>query len=125
MAKKKQKILLIEDDYMQGMMYQTAFSQAGFEFLVFADSNEGIKSAAEQKPDLILLDLLLGKTSGLDVLKQLKADNKTKNIKVVVMTNYYREGLETECKKLGAIDFWTKSDFVPKEIVNKVKVVLA
>jgi len=79
---------------------------------------DGIKIALKEKPDLILLDLLLGDINGLEVLKTIKKNKDTKETKILILSNYNKKGLEDECKKLGAISYLTKSDFIPKEIVK-------
>ncbi len=118
------KILLIEDDETQRTMYDIEFNHFGHALLMADNGKTGFEMAKSEKPDIILLDLLLGDVKGVDVLKQLKADPDTKDIKVVVMTNYFKKGLEEECRTLGAIDFWGKSAFVPREIVEKVETIL-
>lgn len=125
MAKKpSKKILLIEDDSTQSMMYELEFKKFGYNILLVDNGQDGMKKIAEEKPDLVLLDLLLGATSGIDVLKSIKSDQKTKDAKVVIMTNYKKKGLFEECTNLGAIDFWTKCEYTPKEIVEKVDALL-
>ena len=118
MPKKKVKILLIEDDEMQVMMYKIEFANFGYELLTANREETGVEIAKKEKPALIFLDLLLGTSSGVDVLKKIKADKDIKNIKVIVMTNLTKKGLEEECRKEGAIDFLIKSKFVPREIVE-------
>jgi CheY-like chemotaxis protein len=83
---------------------------------------EAIKMAEMDEPELILLDLLLGNESGLDVLKNLKANPKTKNIPVIVFTNYEKKGLREECSQLGAIDFILKIKTTPMEFAKNIKV---
>lgn len=119
---KDKKILIIEDDEAQVMMYAIAFKHAGFKNVIIAKEGKvGINSAQDDNPDLIILDLLLGDMSGIDVLKELKSDNNTKHIKVVILSNYTRKGLDEECKKIGAVDFLVKSHYVPKEIISRVE----
>lgn len=118
------KILLIEDDPSQIMMYDIEFESRGYKLLVASRGSDGILLAGKEMPDIILLDLLLGDMNGIDVLKAIKADEKTKKLKVVVMTNFFKKGLEQECREAGALDFWSKSQFIPSEIVSKVEAIL-
>ena len=118
MSKKEKKILLIEDDEVQVMMYNVEFSNFGYDLLVANNGKDGVEIAKKEKPDLIFLDLLLGNSSGVDVLKKIKANKENKDTKVLVMTNLTKKGLENECKELGALDFLIKSKFVPREIVE-------
>ena len=119
MAKNSEKkILLIEDDPTQVMIYETEFKLFGHELLVARGGREGLKMVSEKKPDLVLLDLLLGDIHGLEVLKEIKANKETAGIKVVIFSNYHEKGLAAECQELGAEDYLMKSDFVPKEVVE-------
>lgn len=118
------KILLIEDDEMQRTMYEIEFEHFGYKLLVAESGKRGLELVSAEKPDIVLLDLLLGDMKGVDVLRQIKNDPSTKDIKVVVMTNYFKKGLEEECRELGALDFWGKSAFVPREIVEKVESII-
>jgi len=120
----KHKILMVEDDESQSLMYQIEFKNFGMDLEVVNDGDLAYDAIAKQKPDLVLLDMLIGKVSGLDVLKKLKANTATKDAKVVVMSNYNKKGINEECKKAGAMDYWVKSDFVPKQIVEKVQAIL-
>ena len=112
------KILLIEDDSTQVMLYEIEFKLFGYELLIAQNGKDGIKIALKEKPNLILLDLLLGDINGLEVLKTIKNNKDTKETKILILSNYNKKGLEDECKKLGAIKYLTKSDFIPKEIVK-------
>jgi len=118
MSKQNKKILLIEDDSTQVMLYEIEFKLFGYKLLIAQNGKDGIKIALKEKPDLILLDLLLGDINGLEVLKTIKNNKNTKETKILVLSNYNKKGLEDECKKLGAISYLTKSDFIPKEIVK-------
>ena len=120
----KHKILMVEDDESQSLMYQIEFKNFGMDLEVVNDGDLAYDAIAKQKPDLVLLDMLIGKVSGLDVLKKLKANTATKDAKVVVTSNYNKKGINEECKKAGAMDYWVKSDFVPKQIVEKVQAIL-
>ena len=114
----RKKILLIDDDPVQLMMYELAFKNFGHGLLTAKSGQEGFRVIKEEKPGLILLDLLLGDADGLEVLKQLKSNQELKGIKVVIVTNFNKKGLAEECRRLGAADFWIKNDFLPKDIVK-------
>ena len=122
--KTKFKILMVEDDEAQSLMYQIEFKNFGMDLIVVNDGEVAYNEIVKEKPDLVLLDMLIGKVSGLDVLNKIKADAATKNIKVVIISNYNKKELNAECKKAGAIDYWVKSDYVPKQIVEKVQTIL-
>lgn len=122
--KNMSKILFIEDDQDQIFLYQTKFELEGFEFIAARHGNEGINLAIEKQPDLILLDLVLIKEDGMEVLKKLKEDKKTSNIPVIILTNLAKKDLAQKGKDLGAVDFVVKSQTVPSDVVRIVKGVL-
>ena len=121
------QILLIEDDPDQIVMYQTKFELEGLELLAAEKAQEGINLAKKEKPGLILLDLLLKELTaptGLEILKKLKADPETKNIPVLVLTNYGTREAKEESLRLGAADFIIKAQITPAKLVEKVKKIL-
>lgn len=121
MPNEQKKILLIEDDPTQVMIYELEFKSHGHELIIATGGYAGLEKAKEEKPDLILLDLLMGDIGGLDVLKKLKEDTETENIRVIIFSNFTKKGLEEECKEAGAIDYWVKSKYEPKEVVAKTE----
>ena len=111
------KILLIEDDLPLLRMYQVVFKNAGYNILSAIDGEEGIKKAREEKPDLILLDLVLPKKSGFEVLKELKDDSQFSKIPIICLSVLHQEEDKEKCKELGAMDFFVKTDITPDELV--------
>lgn len=123
----KQKILLIEDDPDQILMYQNKFELVGFDFIAAENAESGLSLAKNEKPNIILLDLLLKElttATGLEILKKLKEDQETKNIPVIVLTNFDTRQAEEESVKLGADDFIIKSKIGLSPLVERVKKVL-
>lgn len=125
MPTKKNRILFIEDDVDQIFLYQSKFELEGFEFLTARYGRDGLAIAVEKQPDLILLDLVLIKEDGMEILKQLKEDGKTKKIPVIILTNLAKKDLAEKSKELGAVDFIVKAEVTPTDIVSKVKKVLS
>ena len=118
------KILLIEDDEQIRRMYQQAFEAQGIVCDTEADGNKGIEMARSNKPDLILLDIMMPNIDGLSVLDKLKHDPELVNIPVVMMTNLsLQEVIDTAMKK-GAKEYINKSTIKPREVVDKVKLLL-
>ncbi len=115
------KILIVEDDQFLQAMYVTRFEQAGFKVFSAEDGEKGLKIAKKEKPDFILLDVILPKMNGFEVLKELKADADTKDIKVMLLTNLSQRGEVEDGLKQGAVDYLIKAHFMPTEVVNKVK----
>jgi DNA-binding response OmpR family regulator len=102
------KILLIEDSRFQRIANGRALIKAGYEVIYAADGEEGLGAAHTSIPDLIVLDMMLPKLSGLDVLRSLKADALVKNIPVIVMSGL-GQGNEVKLLKEGAAAFLMKS----------------
>lgn len=111
------KIMLVEDDKTQSVMYETMFEHFGYHLIVENDGRIAFDSIKREKPDLLFLDLLLGDISGVDILKKVKKNKDTKDAKVIILSNFTKKGLIDECKKNGAVDFMVKSKFVPRDIV--------
>ena len=86
---------------------------------------QGLAIAKEQKPDVILLDIIMPKLNGLDVLKTLKQDNDTKNIPVFLLTNLPQECSGDKAKELGAAGYMVKAESEPKLVVDTVNKALA
>lgn len=121
------KILLVDDDPLLTEMYSQKLIKDGFDVLKAANGEEGLLKLKENKPDLVLLDIMMPKLNGLDVLKKIKADPdpQIQNIPVILLTNLARDmkdinyGLE-----LGAITYLVKSRVKPAQVVAKVKEIL-
>jgi len=118
------KILIVEDDDFLLQMYSTKLELEGFKVLEAMNGLQGLKTAQKEKPDLILLDLNLPELSGFEVLSQLKRDEDTKNIRVLILTNYSQKEDIDRCLELGADDYLIKAHFVPSEVIAKIKVIL-
>ena len=118
------KILIVEDDEFLLQMYSTKLELEGFKVLEAMNGLQGLKTAQKEKPDLILLDLNLPELSGFEVLSNLKRDEETKAIKVLILTNYSQKEDIDRCLELGADDYLIKAHFVPSEVISKIKVIL-
>lgn len=119
MANAKPKILLIEDDDDQLMMYEIALKKAGFSVIFARNGKQGIIMSLKYKPDLILLDLVLPDMSGQETLTELKNLHATRDIKVVILSNLNKQEVIEECYDLGAEDFIIKMQFLPREVAAK------
>ena len=114
------KILLVEDDGLMSRMYDRLFSFAGYEVEVAEDGEAGFVKAKEFLPDLILLDVMMPRMNGLEVIQKLKEEPKTRNIIVVLLTNLGIQEKLDEAMQLGAAAVITKSNHQPDEIVEMV-----
>jgi CheY-like chemotaxis protein len=119
------KVLIVEDDPLISRMYQKIFTFEQFEVDVAANGEEALDRVVVFKPELVLLDVMMPKMNGLQVLEKLKEDEQTKNIPVVMLTNLAgQQDAETALAK-GAVKYIIKSEYEPKQVVDMVKEVLA
>jgi len=116
----KKKILIIEDDRALQNALVEVLIQEGFETISAFDGEEGMKKASEEPPDLILLDIILPKKDGYEVLEEIKKSPQ-KNIPVLILTNLEEIDNVQRALDLGATTFMIKSDFSLKDIVEKIK----
>lgn len=118
---KKQKILIIEDDFFVRDLYDRELTREGFEIETAVDGPEGLLKAVEGTYDLILLDIMLPKMSGLDVLKALKEKEGIRDIPVVLLTNLGQDSVIREGFSLGAVGYLIKAAYTPSQIIEEVK----
>lgn len=121
MIKTVKKILIIEDEKILFEMYKFKFSKAGFEVFNSIDVEGGLKIAQKEKPDLIILDMLLPKESGLNFLEKRKEIESIAKIPIIVLSNFDDSETRTKALKLGAVDYLIKSNFNPAEILEQLK----
>jgi len=114
------KILIVEDEDVLSLVLEEKFKDEGYDVMIAKDGEEAQPKIERFKPDLILLDLILPKKGGLEVLESIKADQELKMIPVIVLSNL--EGDETIKKALtlGAADYFVKTQHPIAEIVEKV-----
>ena len=115
------KILIIEDEQILSEMYQDTFAQAGFEVSLAFTCEEGLEIAKKEKHDLILLDILLPRESGIVFLWRFKEDSKIAEIPVIAFSNYDDPKTKQQAISLGIKAYLLKANFTPKELLEKVK----
>lgn len=116
------KILLIEDDSLFVKMYQKKFAHEGLELEAAYDGAEGLAKTKALKPSIIILDLMLPKMSGSEVLKKIKDDPETSSIPVVVLTNLSTTADEVnKTVELGVKETFLKTNVTPDQVVEAVK----
>lgn len=115
----KKKILLIEDELFINDLYSRSIVLDGFEILSAIDGMEGLEKA-KLHPDLILLDIMLPKLNGLEVLARLKQDPSLKDIPVILLTNLGQEDVVTKAFQLGAQGYLMKMRVLPTDIVKEI-----
>jgi DNA-binding response OmpR family regulator len=121
----QKSILFIEDESALQKTFGDILTQEGYSMVSALDGELGLKLAKEKKPDLILLDLILPKIHGFDVLKKLKEEDGTKEIPVIVLTNLERLEDVSKALELGAATYLVKADYSLEEILEKIKKTLA
>lgn len=119
--KTKPLVVLVEDDTFLAGMYVTKLTLEGFEVKLATDGQTGLKLITDERPHLVLLDLVLPKLDGLEVLKAVRADAKLKATPVMVITNLGDRETVEKALALGATDYIIKAHFLPSEVVAKVK----
>ena len=112
------RILIIEDDPIVGHIYRTRLEKEGFEIEVCADGQAGFYRTHEYQPDAVLLDLMLPKMNGIDILKKLRAEPKFQRLPVVVFTNAYVPNMIQEAFSAGASQVFNKATLTPRQILD-------
>jgi DNA-binding response OmpR family regulator len=114
---------MADDDSLLIHIYEKKFKANGFEMEFAMDGEQAISKLKnmEIKPDLILLDWEMPRKTGFEVMEEIQKDSELKNIPVVFLTNMYEEEDEKKSLNLGAVLYLVKSQYIPSEIVNKVK----
>jgi len=115
------KILIIEDESALQKALGDFLGEKGYEITSALDGELGLALAKEKSPDLILLDLILPKINGFDVLKQLKEDDKTKAIPVIVLTNLEEMSDVDKVIGLGATTYLVKTEYKLEDVLDKIK----
>ena len=120
-SEKKPKILMIEEDRFLRKIYKNKLSASGFEFSEATNGEEGLNKILAEKPDLVILDIILPRKNGFDVLFEMKRNKNTKFIPVIILSNL---GQDVDIQKglsLGAQEYLVKTDTTLSEVVEKVK----
>jgi len=114
------KILIIEDDKFLRELISQKLVKEGYEISEAVDGEKGIEAVIKEKPDLVLLDLILPGINGFEVLARIKSDPKVSQIPVIILSNLGQKDDIERALKMGATDYLIKAHFTPPEIVEKV-----
>jgi DNA-binding response OmpR family regulator len=117
----RKKILFIEDESALQKTFGDFLEKEGFELISALDGETGLKLAEKEIPDLILLDLILPKMEGIEVLKKIRESPKTKDIPVIVLTNVDDFEKLEKTLELGVKAYLVKTDFTLEEVLQKIK----
>lgn len=115
------KILMVEDDDALASVYQTRLDAEGFSVKRVSNGEEALASAIEYRPDLILLDVMMPKVSGFDVLDILRNTPETANIRIIMLTALSQDSDKERAKSLGVDDYLVKSQVVIADVVERIK----
>ena len=117
-------VLIVEDDKILRELVSQKLEKENYKILTAIDGEEGLKKIKEEKPDLVLLDLILPGIDGFEVLERIKQDTEINKIPIVILSNLGQKEEIEKGLKLGAVDYLIKAHFTLSEIVEKVKTIL-
>lgn len=115
------KILIVEDEKIMLGLLKKKMLQQDYEVEVARDGEEGLEKLKKSTPDLVLLDIVMPKIGGFEVMEEMNKDEKLKEIPVIIISNSGQPVELDRAKKLGAKDWLIKTEFDPQEVVKKVK----
>ena len=118
------KILVAEDDTYLANAYRVKLTKAGFEVKNAFDGQEAINILQTFIPDLIILDIVIPKKDGFTILSEIKANEKWKNIPVILVSNLGQKEDREKGMQLGATDFFVKTDFSLNDLIQKINNIL-
>lgn len=115
------KVLLVEDDVLMVRMYTKKLAKEGFQTEVATNGEEGLEKAKSFKPDIILLDIMMPKMSGTEMLEKLREQDETKDVPVIILTVLSLSDAEVKkCTDLGC-KVLTKTSVTPQDVVDRIK----
>lgn len=117
-------ILLVDDDQFITVAYKDGLERAGYDVVIAHNGEEALDILKVNKPNIILLDLIMPKMNGFELLQALKEDGELKNIPVLVLTNLSQESDEAEARTYGIVDFMVKADISLKDLINRLSQLL-
>jgi len=119
------KILIFEDDKVLVRVYANKLKKAGYNVLFQENGTEALERVKKEKPDLIISDLIMPEKDGFETLEEIKANEDTKHIPTLIVSNLGQEADRKETKKLGATEHLVKANVSFKEIQKKIKELLS
>jgi len=114
------KVLIIEDEEILLDLLQKKLIKEGYKVSTSRNGEEGLKTMKETKPDLILLDIVMPKMGGFEVMEEMRKDRELNKIPVIIISNSGQPVELDKAKKLGAKDWLIKAEFDPQEVIDKV-----
>ncbi|MEK7595056.1 MAG: response regulator [Patescibacteria group bacterium] len=119
----KKRILLVEDEIFIRELYEKVLGSAGYDVVSSQDGQDGLTKAKAEKFDMILLDIMLPKMTGIDVLKEIRKDQAEhlKTVPIFLLTNLGQESIIKEAFKIGANGYLLKAKYLPNQILNEIE----
>ncbi|MDD4990345.1 MAG: response regulator [Candidatus Pacebacteria bacterium] len=121
MADAPKKILIIEDEEIISDLLAKKLSQIGYEVKVAFNGQEGLEMLYKEKPDLVLIDIVMPKKDGFETIAEMKGDETLKGIPVIIISNSGQPVELDKAREMGVQDWLIKTDFDPQEVLVKVK----
>ena len=118
------KILIVEDEKILSDLYAEKFQQAGFLVISASEAEDGLEVAKKEKPDLIILDILLPKGDGISFLQRMREEPGLSLTPVVVFSNFDDPTTKKAAFRLGVKDYLIKTNYTPREMIEKIKGIL-
>jgi len=115
------KIIMVEDDPLISEIYQKKFTESGFEVAIATSGEEALKALKNGPADLMLLDLVMPRMSGFDIIKKIREDETNASLKIIIFSNTSQKEDRDKAMQLGANGFIAKSEFKPSDLVNEIK----
>ncbi|MDX1608458.1 MAG: response regulator [Candidatus Spechtbacterales bacterium] len=120
-GEKNKLILIIDDDPMMSRLFQVAISNADMDVILAPNADKGFEKLRKEKPDLLVLDLLLPGKNGIEILEEMRSDESIKNIPVIIFSSLDKDEYIDKLKELNIVDFVIKSDIHPRQLVEKIQ----
>jgi len=115
------KVLIVDDDMTLRELYEERMKAEGYTIISASDGEEAIEKTTKEKPDVILLDIMMPKINGIDVMKMLREKDETKGIPIIILTALIQEIDKIKDMMKPTDGYLVKSEIMPKDVVDKVK----
>lgn len=115
------KVLIVEDEAIILDLLQKKLTKEGYETLIARDGDEGLAVMRKNKPDIVLLDIIMPKMGGFEVMAEMQKDEELKQIPIIVISNSGQPVEIDKAQSLGAKDWLVKAEFNPQEVIDKIE----
>ncbi len=119
--KDKKNVLLIEDDHFLAKICSNHLQEEGLNVVLVSNGMDGYEAIVKMQPDIVVLDIIIPRMNGFELLKKVRAHDKVKNTKVIILSNLGQDDDIQQGKELGALQYFTKANTQLQEIVTSIK----